>query len=119
MPPIQWVRLRQNRTPCGSPSISVRIDAPVVVSPETVSKNAFVNDGIAPERRKVPFGPGDAMEEKPDERRDDRGHEKRGPVVVPVVEGERNGKEHGRRQDHQEDPDDVQYGGNPHGALLE
>ena len=31
MPPIQWVVLRQNKTPFGTDSISVRIDEPVVV----------------------------------------------------------------------------------------
>jgi len=33
----------------GSPSILVRIDAPVVENPEIVSKKALVNDGIEPE----------------------------------------------------------------------
>jgi hypothetical protein len=49
IPPIQCVRLLQKRIPAGSASISSRIDAPVVVYPEIVSKNAFVSDGMAPE----------------------------------------------------------------------
>ena len=40
MPPIQWVKLRQNITPRGWPSICVMMDAPVVVKPETASKKA-------------------------------------------------------------------------------
>ena len=40
MPPTQWVKLRQNRRPWLMASTSVRIDEPVVVKPETVSKNA-------------------------------------------------------------------------------
>ncbi len=38
MPPIQWVKERQNRIPFGSTSTSVRIDAPVVENPEQDSK---------------------------------------------------------------------------------
>ena len=48
MPPTQCVKLRQNNRPWPSASTSVRIDAPVVVKPETVSKNASINDGILP-----------------------------------------------------------------------
>ena len=40
MPPIQWVKLRQKSTPRGSVSTCGRMDAPVVVNPLTVSKNA-------------------------------------------------------------------------------
>ena len=40
MPPTQWVKLRQNRLPRLSGSTAVRMDAPVVVKPETVSKKA-------------------------------------------------------------------------------
>ena len=40
MPPTQWVKLRQNSSPWLMASTSVRIDAPVVVKPLTVSKNA-------------------------------------------------------------------------------
>ena len=38
MPPNQWVKLRQNRIPCGKCSISVRIVAPVVLKPDIDSK---------------------------------------------------------------------------------
>ena len=38
MPPSQWVKLRQYRSPLGRASTSVRMLAPVVVKPETVSK---------------------------------------------------------------------------------
>ena len=40
IPPSQWVRERQNRIERGSPSMSRRIEAPVVVNPEMVSKKA-------------------------------------------------------------------------------
>ena len=40
MPPTQWVKLRQNSSPWLMASTSVRTDAPVVVKPDTVSKNA-------------------------------------------------------------------------------
>jgi hypothetical protein len=40
MPPIHWVWARQRRIPRGRDSISVRMVAPVVVKPETVSKKA-------------------------------------------------------------------------------
>ena len=50
MPPIQWVMLRQNNIDLGKASISVSIDDPVVVNPETDSKNALINEGIAPEK---------------------------------------------------------------------
>ena len=56
MPPIQWEKLLQNRTQCGSCSTVSRIDAPVVVKPETISKRQSQNvsnppdsqNGIAP-----------------------------------------------------------------------
>ena len=38
IPPIQWVVERQRRTLFGRASMLVRIDAPVVVKPETDSK---------------------------------------------------------------------------------
>ena len=38
IPPIQWVKLRQNM----SASTSVRMEEPVVVKPLTVSKNASI-----------------------------------------------------------------------------
>ena len=40
MPPIQWVKLRQKIIPRLSASTSVRMVAPVVVKPLTVSKKA-------------------------------------------------------------------------------
>ena len=48
IPPIQCVKLRQNNTPFGTISISFKIEAPVVVNPDMVSKKAFVILGIAP-----------------------------------------------------------------------
>src|SRR5574344_1215956 len=47
-PPIQWVKLRQNSMPCDNSSILFKIEAPVVVKPDMVSKNASVNDGMLP-----------------------------------------------------------------------
>ena len=40
MPPIQWVNMRQNISPRGMASISVRMVAPVVDRPEAVSNRA-------------------------------------------------------------------------------
>ena len=40
MPPNQWVKLRQKSIPLSSASTSVRMLAPVVVNPETVSNTA-------------------------------------------------------------------------------
>ena len=51
MPPIQWVKLRQNKIDLGKISMSVRMDEPVVVNPEIDSKKASVNPGIVPENR--------------------------------------------------------------------
>ena len=42
MPPTQWVKLRQNRPPRLRGSTAVRMEAPVVVKPETVSKKASI-----------------------------------------------------------------------------
>ena len=42
MPPIQWVKLRQNKTLWLRGSTAVRMVAPVVVKPETVSKKASI-----------------------------------------------------------------------------
>lgn len=52
IPPIQWVKLLQKRMLLGKASISVRIDDPVVVKPDTDSKKAFVKEGMAPEKIK-------------------------------------------------------------------
>ena len=49
IPPTQWVKLRQNSTPRPRGSISVRMLAPVVVKPETVSKKASTKWGMSPE----------------------------------------------------------------------
>ena len=49
MPPIQCVVLLQNRMLCGMTSISCRMEAPVVVYPDMVSKKASVKLGMAPE----------------------------------------------------------------------
>ena len=51
-PPIQCVKLRQNRIDYGRDSTSGKIDAPVVVNPDTVSKNASTNEEIDPLSRK-------------------------------------------------------------------
>ena len=48
IPPIQCVKLRQKSIPRFRLSTSVNIEAPVVVNPLTVSKNASTTDGIAP-----------------------------------------------------------------------
>ena len=48
IPPIQWAKLLQNNIPLGRDSISASIVAPVVVNPDTVSKNESTKDGIAP-----------------------------------------------------------------------
>jgi hypothetical protein len=42
IPPIQCVKLLQNAIPFGRISISVKIVDPVVVNPDTVSKNASI-----------------------------------------------------------------------------
>jgi hypothetical protein len=52
MPPSHWVSARQKSRLGGIASTSVKIEAPVVVKPETVSKKASVKDGIAPENKK-------------------------------------------------------------------
>ena len=51
-PPIQCEKLRQNNIPCESDSILSKIVAPVVVNPDTISKNASATEGIAPLIRK-------------------------------------------------------------------
>lgn len=52
MPPIQWVKLRQNRMPMGRLSTSASTDAPVVVKPDTVSNSASMGSGMAPDSTK-------------------------------------------------------------------
>ena len=49
IPPTQWERLRQKRRPLLMASTSVRMVEPVVVKPETISKNASKKEGISPE----------------------------------------------------------------------
>jgi hypothetical protein len=48
MPPIQCVRLRQNRIENGSISTFFKIDEPVVEKPDVDSKKASTNDGMDP-----------------------------------------------------------------------
>jgi hypothetical protein len=48
IPPSQCVKLLQNNIPCDKDSISFRIEDPVVVKPDMVSKNASVKFGMAP-----------------------------------------------------------------------
>ena len=48
MPPIQWVKLRQNKMPLGRLSTSGRMLAPVVVKPDTVSNRASTGLGMQP-----------------------------------------------------------------------
>ena len=48
MPPTQWVKLRQNRMPLGRSATAGRMDAPVVVKPETVSNSASTGFGMQP-----------------------------------------------------------------------
>ena len=48
IPPIQWVKLRQNRLHRDSASTSLKMLAPVVVNPEIVSNSASVKLGISP-----------------------------------------------------------------------
>ena len=52
IPPSQWVKDRQNRIPLGMASISVRIEAPVVVKPEQDSKIQSMGEANVPENRK-------------------------------------------------------------------
>ena len=47
MPPIQCENERQNKRLCDNASTSVLIDAPVVVNPEDISKNASKKFGIS------------------------------------------------------------------------
>ena len=49
IPPIQCVKLRQKISDFGNASTSVKMDAPVVVNPETVSKTASAKSFIYPE----------------------------------------------------------------------
>lgn len=51
MPPIQWVKLLQNKIDFGSISISDRIEDPVVVNPETDSNMALAKCDIDPESK--------------------------------------------------------------------
>ena len=52
MPPIQWVKLRQYKRLLSRLSTSDRMEAPVVVKPETVSKKASIKAGISRDRKK-------------------------------------------------------------------
>lgn len=42
IPPIQWEKLLQNRLACESASTSLKMLAPVVVKPETISNSALI-----------------------------------------------------------------------------
>ena len=46
IPPSHCVMLRQKSIPFGNDSMSFRMDDPVVVKPDMVSKKAFVKSGI-------------------------------------------------------------------------
>ena len=48
MPPIQAEAILQNSRPLGSASMSVRMEAPVVVKPDTLSKNALTRVNSPP-----------------------------------------------------------------------
>ena len=48
IPPIHWVILLQNKILFGKDSMLSKIEAPVVVKPDMVSKNALVKEGILP-----------------------------------------------------------------------
>jgi len=52
IPPIQEEKERQNRMPRGRDSTSVRIEAPVVVKPETISKKQSAKEANSPENQK-------------------------------------------------------------------
>ena len=52
IPPSQWVKERQNKMDLGKTSMSVKIEEPVVVNPEQLSKNASINESIAPDAAK-------------------------------------------------------------------
>jgi len=49
MPPSQWVKDLQNRMPLGRDSTFDKMDAPVVVNPEELSKKASAKPWILPE----------------------------------------------------------------------
>ena len=51
MPPIQVEAMRQNCNPRGSCSTSLRIVAPVVVKPETLSNQALTSENSPPQIR--------------------------------------------------------------------
>ncbi len=48
MPPSHWVKERQKSTPRATDSMSVKIEAPVVVKPEADSKSASTGLEMAP-----------------------------------------------------------------------
>ena len=49
IPPIQCVKLLQNKIDRGNISTSVNIEAPVVEKPETDSNNALINEEVVPD----------------------------------------------------------------------
>ena len=48
IPPIQAVAMRQNCMPSGKASMSLRMEAPVVVKPDTLSKKALTTVNSPP-----------------------------------------------------------------------
>ena len=52
MPPTQAVEMRQSCNPRGKASISLRIEAPVVVKPDTLSNTALIKVNSRPYIRK-------------------------------------------------------------------
>ena len=52
MPPIHAEAMRQNCNPLGKLSMSLRMDAPVVVKPETLSKKALMTVNSPPNIKK-------------------------------------------------------------------
>lgn len=48
MPPTQAVDILQNFNPLGRASTSFKMDAPVVVNPETLSNRAFIGENSFP-----------------------------------------------------------------------
>jgi hypothetical protein len=52
MPPSQWVVERHRRMDLGRASTSVKMEAPVVVKPDMLSKKASAGFFVTPEMRK-------------------------------------------------------------------
>ena len=52
MPPTQAVEMRQSCRPRGRASMSFKMEAPVVVKPDTLSNRAFTSVNSCPYKRK-------------------------------------------------------------------